>query len=525
MRRRVMNPIRYVALAVCGAALSACALGPDYHVPKGTIPDAFVAAPALAAASVKKPSPGAPEKGPARIDPAAWWRSFGDSELDSLVERAIKSNPDIEIALDRLQEARTQEAVVMGRALPEAGGSAAQGYGTGSDLTRGRVAPPLTAATNSSGLHHIDQVAGFDAFWEMDVFGGYRREIEASRYDAQAAAEARNDVLVTVVADVVRAYLDMRGFQMELTAAHRGVDTAERTLKFVRARYEGGFTNALDLTLAQRELATLRARLAPLSAQVRAAQYAIAVLIGQYPEQMAKELDSDQAIPPIPPAVGAGLPPELLRRRPDIRGEERRLAGATARIGVATAQLFPHLAVSGGAGVQVPALAAAVGGGSSIWSAGPLAFWNFLDFGTLDALVDIADLRTREQLVVYRATIINAVRQVDTAITAYSAQRDRLENLADALTASQQAEGYATERYRRGLTDFLNVLDTERQEYDLEDQYAAGMGATADAFVALYKALGGGWENYQSIPPIRRPQPAIVAAFTRLLSPSTDPLK
>jgi outer membrane protein TolC len=192
---------------------------------------------------------------------------------------------------------------------------------------------------------------------------------------------------------------------------------------------------------------------------------------------------------------------------------------------VATAQLFPHLAVTAGAGLQIPGLAAAAGGGTSIWSAGPLAFWNFLDFGALDALVDIADLRTREQLVVYRATVINAVREVDASISAYSAQRDRLANLADALTASQQAEGYASERYRRGLTDFLNVLDAQRQEYDLEDQYAASMTATADAFVILYKALGGGWENYQSVPPIRRPQPAIVAAFTRLLSAPADPLK
>jgi outer membrane protein TolC len=222
--------------------------------------------------------------------------------------------------------------------------------------------------------------------------------------------------------------------------------------------------------------------------------------------------------------VQAGLPLDLLQRRPDRREAERRLAAATARIGVATAELFPHLALTAAVGVQNPGLAASPGGGN-IWSAGPSAFWNFLDFGTLDALVDIADLRTREQLVVYRATVINAVREVDAAISAYTAQRDRLNNLGDALAASRQAEGYASERYRRGLTDFLNVLDAQRQEYDLEDQYAAAQSATADAFVTLYKALGGGWENYRSIPPIRRPQPAIVAAFTRLFRAPVDPQK
>jgi NodT family efflux transporter outer membrane factor (OMF) lipoprotein len=452
------------------------------------------------------------------IDPDAWWHSFDDQELDALVEKAIQSNPDLQIALDRVQEARTQEAVVMGLLLPHADASAGGGLGTGSDLTRGRVGAPLTAASNSSGIQNIEGVAGFDAGWEIDLFGKYRREMEASRYNTQAAAEARNAVLVTVVADVVRAYMDMRGLQMELSVAHRAVDTAQQTLDYVRARYEGGFTNALDMALAQRELATLRAQLAPLAAQVNAAQYTIAVLLGQYPEALVSELESPRVIPPIPPQVQAGLPLDLLRRRSDIREEERQLAAATARIGVATADLYPHLAITGGVGVQVPGLAASLGGGPGIWSVGLLAYWNFLDFGALDALVDIADLRTREQLIVYRATIINAVREVDTAISAYAAQRDRLNDLGDALTASQQAETYASQRYQRGLTDFLNVLDAQRQEYELEEQYAIAQNATADAFVELYKALGGGWENYQSLPQIRKPQPAVVAAFTRLFS-------
>ncbi len=511
-----MSPVRYVTVAALAAILSACVVGPDYHAPKLAVPEAFDGLPALAQAPSKDSS--------GVVDARTWWRSFGDPELDSLVERAIESNFDIEIALDRLQEARMQEAVVVGHALPEAGVSAARGYGTGSDLTRGRVAPPLTAATDRSGITHIKEAAGFDAGWEIDLFGRYRREIEASRYDAQAAAEARNGVLITVVADVVRAYLDMRGLQMELAVARRGVDTAQQTLNFVQARYEGGFTNALDLTLAQRELATLRARLAPLAAQVRAAQYTVAILVGQYPEALAGELESPRVLPPIPPEVQAGLPLDLLQRRPDIREEERRLAAATARIGVATAELFPHLVLTGAVGVQDPGLAVSPGGGR-VWSAGPSMFWNFLDFGTLDALVDIADLRTREQLVVYRATVINAVREVDTAISAYTAQLDRLSNLGDALAAGQQAEGYASERYKRGLTDFLNVLDAQRQEYDIEDQYAVAQSATADAFVTLYKALGGGWENYQSIPPIRRPKPAIIAAFTRLFPTAENPQK
>ncbi len=511
MRPGPVKSLGCVALAALAATIGACAVGPNYHSPRVPVPEAFDAAGAPAPAASKSAAASA-------VDLRVWWRAFGDPELDSLVERAIESNPDVQIALDRLQEARTQEEVILGYALPAADVSAAQAWGTGSDLTRGRVAPPLSSATDSSGLKHINTAAGFDAVWELDIFGKYRRALEASRYDTQAAAEARNSVLITVAADVVRAYLDMRGFQMQLAAARRSVDTAQQTLNFVQARYQGGFTNALDLTLAQRELATLRARLAPLIAQIKAAQYTIAVLVGQYPEALAQELASPGAVPSIPPEAAAGLPLDLLRRRPDIRETERQLAAATARIGVATADLFPHLAATAALGMQSPALASAIGGGSQIWSAGPLAFWNVLDFGALDALVNIADLRTKEQLVVYRATILNAVREVDTSASSYAAQRDRLNSLADALTASRQAENYASERYERGLTDFLNVLDAQRQAYDLEDQYALAQTATADAFVSLYKALGGGWENYQTIPPIRRPQPAIIAAFTRLFS-------
>jgi len=514
-----MSPVRMVVAVVpaaLGALASACAVGPNYHSPHLDLPGSFSAARAPAATTAEGTG------GRARpVDPANWWRSLGDADLDSLVERAIQGNPDLQIALDRLQEARTQEVVVLGGALPEINASGGGGIGTGNNQLRGKVNSPLRAAANTKNLNHVNWAAGFDADWELDVFGKYRREIEASHYDTQAAAEARNAVLVTVVADLVRAYLDMRGVQIQLAVARRAVETAQKTVDFVQARYQGGFTNALDLALAQRELATLRAQVPPLEAQISAAQDTIAVLLGRYPEDMKGELTSARALPNIPPQVHAGLPLDLLKRRPDIREAERQLAGATARIGVATADLFPHLVMTGALGVQSPARA---NGSSFIWSAGPLAFWNFLDFGRLDALVDIADLQAREQLLVYRATVITAVSQVDVAVSDYRAQRDRLDDLEGALSASHEAVNLASQRYERGVTDFLNVLDAERQEYQLENQYAVAQITTADAFVALYKALGGGWEGYQAIPPIHRPRPAVIAAFARLFS-SDDPQK
>jgi NodT family efflux transporter outer membrane factor (OMF) lipoprotein len=492
--------------------LAGCTVGPDYHPPETPMPAGFGAAAGVSPAAAKADDPPA-------IDPQAWWRSLGDPELDLLIERAIASSPDIEIALTRLQEARTEEAVVLGEALPEMQASGAAGVGTGSDLTRGLANPTLRSADNPAGLKHLNWIVGFDAGWELDLFGQYRRELEAAGYDAQAAAAARNAVLIAIVADVARAYVDLRGLQTQLAVLGRNVDTAQRTFEVVQTRFERGLTNELDVTLARRELATLKAQVAPLDAQISAAQDTIAVLIGQFPEELGQDLSQPRMIPSLPPRIEPGLPLELLRRRPDIQEAERQLAGATARIGVATANLFPHFALSGAVGYQGQGLGVTPAKSMYIWSAGAGAYWSLLDFGTLDALVDIADLQTHEQLVRYKQAILFAVQQVDTAIADYAAQQERLANLSDALAASLRAVALASERYERGLTDFLNVLDAQRQEYDLEEQYAVAQQGAAEDFVALYKALGGGWEPYQTIPPIRVPQPAVIAAFHRLLAP------
>jgi NodT family efflux transporter outer membrane factor (OMF) lipoprotein len=498
-----MTNRRAIPAAAWLLLLGGCAVGPDYRAPQQALPESFAAATPQAMA-------------PSTVDPTQWWKSLGDAELDSLVERAVKANPEVLIALDRLQEARTEEAVVIGEALPEADASGAKAAGTGSDLTRGRVGAPLHSADSTAGIKHITEAFGFDAGWEIDLFGAYRRAIEASRTQAEAAAEARNAVLVTVIADVARAYFDLRSLQMQVAVITRGIATADQTLQFVQARYDRGITNELDVTLARRESATLKGQLAPLNARLEAAKDGLAILLGEFPETLTKELEQPGALPQFPPAIAPGLPPDLLRRRPDIREAERQLAAATARIGVATAALFPHIAVTAGAGVQGPDL---TGGLTHIWSAGPMAYWPLFDFGTLDGLIDIADLKTHEQLVTYKTTVQQAVRDVDSAVSAYAAEQDRLRNLNDALAASQRSVSLATQRYERGLTDFLNVLDAERQEYELESQYAVAQQATGDQFVALAKGLGGGWESYQAVPPIRQPMPALVAAAQRLLSP------
>ncbi len=497
-----MRNARALVLALM-VALSACAAGPRYRTPKPDVPPAFASPLSATDAS---------------FELSRWWRALNDGELDSLVDRAVKSNLDIAIALDRLQQARTYEAAVAGAALPAIDATGAAGRGTGSDLARGRADPGLVSADNSNGLTHINTIAGFDAVWELDVFGKYRREFQAARAGSEAAQAARLDVLTTVIADVVRSYVDLRGLQVRASILHKASAVLRESLRIVDLRYQSGITNELDVALARRELANLDAQIAPLEAAVNAAQYSLAVLVGEYPESMVQELSKPDLIPVMPAPVAPGAPLDLLKRRPDIRQAERELAVATARIGVATANLFPQIALVGSIGSQAQGFGTTPGIGKHIWSFGPGALWPLLDFGALDAEVDIAGLEAKASLANYRKTILGAVQQVDTSLDAYQAQRDRLAQLGEAMSAGQRAVDLATERYNRGLTDYLNVVDAERQFYDLEGQYADAQVAEGEQFVALYRSLGGGWEDYQEVPAIRRPQPAIIAAFRRTLS-------
>ncbi|HKD55619.1 MAG TPA: efflux transporter outer membrane subunit [Steroidobacteraceae bacterium] len=516
-----MTVARNFVLGVLVAALAACAVGPNYRTPKTPIPEGFAAVGSSATAGGAG-NPAAPAAAP--VDLAAWWHALKDPELDSLISRAMSGNPDVLIALDRLQAARTYEAAIIGTLAPEAGASIGAGRGTGSDATRGLTSPGLRAGDNSAGLKQINIVGGFDAVWELDVFGKYRREIEAARSDTGAVRAARNGVLVSVIADTARAYIDLRGLQVRASVLAAAIDALRESLRIVNIRYERGITNELDVTLATRELATLEAQAAPLAAQGQAAEYTIATLLGVYPEDIVKELAPKAMVPAVPGAVATGLPVDLLRRRPDIQQVERELAGATARIGIATANLFPSIALAGSIGFQRQQAPGLETIGQHIYSYGAGAAWPLLDFGQLDAQVEIADLHTRALLVSYKKAIQGAVREVDTNMGLYAAEQQSLGQLETALVASQRAVTLANERYERGLTDYLNVVDAQRQEYDIEEQYTAAQVAVAEEFIELFRSLGGGWQNYQSLPPIHRPEPAIIAMFQRVLSHS-DPLK
>jgi NodT family efflux transporter outer membrane factor (OMF) lipoprotein len=501
---------------IAGLAIGGCQAGPNYQVPQTPMPESFAGGPASPPAT--QPTTQAATQ--PSIDITRWWESFGDPELDSLIERAVAANLDLKIAVTRLQEVRAQEYVVSGASLPLVDVSAGAGWGSGNNSVRGRVAPPVYAGTNTAGLKQITWVAGFDATWEIDFFGHFARQVEAARADSQAAFEARNAVLLTVVSDVARYYITLRALELRLAVAQRNLAIQQQSVSVVTQRFNQGITNELDPALAQRELHTVESTIAPLQAAITQAQRQIAVLLGQLPQNLYAELSRPTTLPSPPKKIAPGLPVDLLRRRPDVREAERQLAASTARIGVATANLFPRVALTAGVGVQGQGLGETPVKNKSIWSVGPALYWPLLDFGTLDAEVEVQDLRTRELLYNYRRAILVAVQEVDDAIANYTAQRDRLDRLNDAIVASERAVYIATERYERGLTDYLNVLDAQRQLYDLQDQQALAEQSAAVEYIALHKALGGGWENYQSIPPFRRQQPAVIAAGREVIAPN-----
>jgi NodT family efflux transporter outer membrane factor (OMF) lipoprotein len=494
--------------------LSGCAVGPDYEVPTAAVPKLF------GSASLTSAIPSGPSGAPNSPDSAQfirWWQSLHDRHLNVLIDRAVASNPDIEIALTRVQEAREQQVVIVGAMLPTVGVSATEAIGSGTDLTKGREAQSVRAGDSTQGLKSISRMAGFDAGWELDLFGKYQRALEAARDNAEAQMELRNAVLITVIADVARNYLDIRGLQMRLQIAKEDVSTAQKTVDLLMTRFDRGLSNELDLTLAKRQLATQQAMLPQITAQISAAESRLAVLLGTYAADVDAEVRQQAKLPVLPQRLRPGAPVDLLRRRPDIRDAERELAAQTARIGVAIANLFPTVALTAGFGAQGgtrQGTATPIHG--PIWSFGPGAYWPVLDFGRLDALINIEEMRAHEDLVRYKKTIVAAVEEVDEAIKRYRLDLQRQRDLGVALESSRRAVMLATERYERGVTDFLNVLDAQRQDYALAEQTAIAAETVVLDYVAFYKALGGGWELYTDLPPLPPAQPALLATARRV---------
>ena len=493
-----------------------CSVGPNYHRPPVPVPTAFGELPTTKPSS--RPSTEA-------VDLAYWWQALHDDELDRLLHRAVASNLDLEAAVARLQSARTAEALFAGTALPSLNFSGVAGVGTGTSQARGgQIDGPLDAASEATGLRQITHALGVDTFFEADLFGNLRRTGEAVSADAVAAGEFRNQVIVTLLADVARQYVTVRTLQLRLDIADQTVATLRRSADLERERYTRGITNELDAALADRELATAQANIDPLRSQLLAGERAVAVLLGQEPDSLIAELDKKAPLPTPPAALATGLPGDLLRRRPDVRQAEAQLMAANARLGVAVANLYPKLFLSAAGGIEGQGLGREPVAWRGIWSVGPTVDYPLLDFGTADARRQQADQATREQVARYRQMILTAVQQVDDGLTEYEAQRSRLAALDHALTAAHRALDLATQRYDRGIIDYLNVLDAQRALFALEDQYAVTEQSAVTQFVGVCQNLGGGWQGFPPPPPLERPMPAVLATIRDATAAPPAPL-
>lgn len=413
-----------------------------------------------------------------------WWTLFNDPRLDSLIQRAITANLDLKIAEARIIQARAQYRLTTAAATPKVGVS-----GEYANSRRSENA----GASNGGTTQDLFQ-AGFDAGWEIDIFGGARRAAEAAEARLAAAGENSTDVRVSLEAEVARNYLELRGSQQRLATARLNLVGQEKTLELARGRRQFGIGNELEVAQAETQLAVTRAKLPPLANSAGQSIYRLALLLGLPPQALTMELSATAPLPALPARLPETLPSELLRRRPDIRRAERQLAAATADIGVATAELFPRFSLTGLTGLQSTSLSDLLSSGSRYWTVGPTVLWPLFDGGRVRANIALNQGLKEEAQAAYEKAVLTALSEVETALLAQAREEETRRTMAVAVTAGERAVELASGRYRAGLTTFLDVLLGERLLYESQDQLVQSEQQLAVNLVALFKALGGGWD-------------------------------
>jgi multidrug efflux system outer membrane protein len=451
---------------LCLLVLSACAVGPQYDAPQTADAEFVIAADAgLETGSFE----------------AAWWRQFGDPVLDELVSRALEGDLDLRIAVARVREAR---ALFRDTRLDYAPAVTAHGGYQKQDA-------PLQGTTQSVELEAYE--LGFDASWELDLFGRVRHGVEAARADAEGAEAQLRDVQVQVAAEVAREYFSLRGAQQRLAVAERNLDNQREALRLTRVRLELGAGDELDVQSATARLMQTEATVPPLVTAERAAAHRLAVLLGLRPGSLEAEL----AAVPVTPRVTAfaiGEPYELLRRRPDVRTAERALAAQTARVGMATADLYPRFDITGFFGFISGSASALGDADTRAWIVAPTMTWSAFDLGSARARLDASEAQADAQLAVYEKTVLLALEETQNSFVTYEQDRKRLAALVAQVAASRRAAELARIRYREGAVDFLRLLDAERTVLEAEDTVTLAEAQLNIDVVAIYKALGGGWE-------------------------------
>ena len=471
--------VRYVLASCFLGLVSACAVGPDYHTPLVPVPKQW-----HESATTSK-----------QAQPDKWWQTFNDKELNQLITEAITANLDLRQALLRVTDARAQRTATIAAGLPSisARNTASRRFNNSSSPSQSG------GATSGGGFgiggQHINIFQlGFDAQWELDFFGGVRRAIEAADATVESEAENSRDVLVTLLGDVARNYIELRSNQQLAQITRKNLAAQRETQLLTEIRQQSGLTSMLEVAQAQAQADTTEAALPNYEALAKQSIHALGILLGREPGALARRLERQSILPTVTDNVIPDLPSELLKRRPDIRRAERQLAIANASVGVATAELYPKVNLAAFLGLQNTTITDFTPLGKS-WSAASTLTMPIFNWGKLNANIKSKKTQFEQAFLTYQSTVLTAFQEVEDTLIAYRKEQERQQALSKAVAANQLAVQLAKERYEKGLTGFIDVLQTQQALYQSESLLVASDAKVSSNLVALYKALGGGWQT------------------------------
>jgi NodT family efflux transporter outer membrane factor (OMF) lipoprotein len=478
------STIRRPALAAI-LLLAGCTVGPDFKRPDVATPDGWAGADT---ASVVPAGGSVPVAGATQI--MQWWTQLNDPVLTSLIERAAADNLSLAQAEARIRQARASRTIAASGLYPDVNASAAYA----------RTRTP-TGLSDPSGVTTNLFRAGFDATWEIDVFGGTRRGVEAAEAQIDTAYFDHESIMVSLAAEVATSYIELRNAQHQLAIARDNLTAQKQTLDVTKERFDAGFVGSLDVANATAQVTLTSSQIPNFESQAQVAIYALSVLLGQPPAALNAELTPTAAMPTLPTEVPLGLPSELLQRRPDLRRAQATLHATVANIGVAVAEQYPKFSLTGALGLQGQKFASLSSVADHFWSIAPAVSIPLFTGGRVQADIALARATADEAVLAYRSSVLTALQDVETSLVSFTREQERHASLAESAAANRQAVDIALELYSGGKTDFLNVLNAQGQLYITEAAEAQSRANVANDLISLYKALGGGWTPEDTTPP------------------------
>ncbi|HAT6978310.1 TPA: efflux transporter outer membrane subunit [Legionella pneumophila] len=477
---------RKLVLLFSISCLFGCTVGPNYQRPDIKIQEKWP----TNKAEIKTSS-----SAPINL---TWWKSFRDPLLDQYINEAATNNLDIKIAEARIRQARAMKQMSIANFYPQINGSA---IANSLQISKGTLegifanSPTYTLIDRNQWIYNL----GFDAQWELDLFGKTRRKVEASKASLEEAYESRRTILLSTIAEIARSYVELRGAQQLYGIAQKNVELQRKTLTLVRQRYKAGVSSEVDVSLAEGQLKNTESVLPNYIAQIQANAYQIAVMLGKDPQAILKDIAKPQSLPKPPRKVPMGLRADILRQRPDIRATERQLASAVAEIGVAVADFFPQFNLSiSNLALQSTSVDTLFQSSSGFWIMGPQVSLPIFHGGQIRANVESKKAAAQQAAIQYKKVILEALQEVQSALVRYSQSLDTSNSLRAAIIANKRAVQFAKKRFQYGEDDYLSLLQSEAALLNAETQEVNSEVSSLTALVSLYKALGGGWESFEA---------------------------